>query len=238
MPQRCRVLVLSSLFYVLFSAVACAAGPASVQLSYDVYKGSLKIGEIEESYTRDNDHYTLTSTTQATGLLAVFKPGRIIITSRGLVSPRGLQPLRFSDRREGEERRNRRADFDWEGKKLTLIHQEERIVLALPSGTQDRLSAMYQFMFLSLQPATSLDFPMTNGGKLDSYHYVVARGQKLKTPAGDFDTLYLENQPKKGESKTEIWLATEHSNLPCRMTITDADGGQFTQVLSKLNVTP
>ena len=97
---------------------------------------------------------------------------------------------------------------------------------------------MYQFMFLSLHPGGSLDFPMTNGGKLDHYHYAVTRKQKLSTPAGDFDTLYLENQPGKGESKTEIWLATEQHNLPFKMTVTDADGGQLTQLLSKLSVSP
>jgi len=31
-------------------------------------------------------------------------------------------------------------------------------MVALPDGTQDRLSAMYQFMFLSLQSASTLDF--------------------------------------------------------------------------------
>ena len=232
------ILILSSVLCPLSSAPAYAAPPTSVQLTYDVYKGSLKIGQIEESYTREKDRYSLISTTRAVGLLEIFKPGRIIISSSGLIGAKGLQPLRFSDRREGEESRNRSADFDWGAHQLTLIHQEERTVLPLPDGTQDRLSAMYQFMFLSLRPGNPLDFPMTNGGKLDHYHYAVTRKQKLSTPAGDFDTLHLENQPGKGESKTEIWLATEQHNLPFKMTVTDADGGQLTQLLSKLSVSP
>jgi len=217
---------------------AYADSPGSVKLFYDVYKGSLKIGQIEESYTRDKDLYKLSSTTRAVGLLAIFKPGRILIGSSGLVGQKGLQPLLFSDQREGDENRNRRAEFDWEAKQLTLIHQKQSTVVTLPDGTQDRLSAMYQFMFLSLQPSTTLDFPMTNGSKLDYYHYAIYSTQKLETPAGQFDTLYLDNQPKKGESKTEIWLATEHYNLPFKMTITDADGGQLTQILNRLSVSP
>ncbi len=236
--KRCiaAATLLSSALCLLSSAFAAA--PDSVQLTYDIYKGSLNIGQIEETYTRDKDHYTLSSATRAVGLLAVFKPGKILISSSGLVGPKGLQPLRFSDHREGEESRDRSAEFDWDKRQLTLIRQKQRTVVALPDGAQDRLSAMYQFMFLSLQPATMLDFPMTNGSKLDNYQYAISLKQQLQTPAGKFDTLYLDNQPKKGESRTEIWLATEHHNLPCKMIITDADGDQLTQVLSKLSITP
>ena len=232
----CRVLFLSSTLSPFFSAFA--APPNHVQLTYDVYKGGLKIGQIEENFSRDKDRYTLSSSTRASGFLAIFKPGRILISSNGLVGGKGLQPLRFNDQREGEEKRNRSAEFDWETKQLTMIHREQRTVVALPEGTQDRLSAMYQFMFLSLQPDTLLNFQMTNGSKLDNYHYAIALGHKLETPAGSFNTLYLDNQPKKGESKTEIWLSIKHHNLPCKMTITDADGGQFSQVLTRINILP
>lgn len=202
--------------------------------TYDVYKGSLRIGQIEESYTRDKEQYSLSSTTHAVGLLALFNPGKIIISSIGLVGAQGLQPHRFSDQREHHENKNRQALLDWDTKRITLIQQAQRTTIALPEGTQDRLSVMYQFMFLSLQPGTTLDFPMTDGGKLDIYHYVISRGAPLKTPVGEFDTLYLDSQAKKGENRTEIWLATQQYYLPCKMTITDSDGDQLTQVLSKL----
>lgn len=215
-----------------------AAPPGSVQASYDVYKNGLKVGQIEEIYTRDEDRYTLTSTTTPVGLLAVFKPERIFVRSSGLVGKQGLRPLRFIHQRENDKSRDSRADFDWNARQLNMFHQDQRIVVALPDGTQDRLSAMYQFMFLPLQHATTLDFPMTNGSKLDSYHFAISRNQTLSTPAGDFNSLYLDNQAKAGESRTEIWLATQHDNLPCKMIITDASGGQLTQVLSKLNIKP
>jgi hypothetical protein len=217
---------------------AFAAAPGSVQASYDVYKDGLKVGEIEENYTRDKDHYTLSSVTTPVGLLAVFKPEKIFVDSSGLIGKQGLQPLNFSHRRERDTSRESRAEFDWEGKQLTLIYHGQRVAVALPDGTQDRLSAMYQFMFLSLQAPTTLDFHMTNGNKLDSYRYAVSRGQQINTPAGEFSTLYLDSQAKAGETRTEIWLATGHNHLPCKMVITDADGEQLTQVLSRLQIKP
>ncbi|BBJ00132.1 hypothetical protein FGKAn22_18240 [Ferrigenium kumadai] len=214
---------------------AHAAAPNSVQVTYDIYKGSIKIGEIEEVYTRDKDHYTLSSITKPVGIFAVFKPEKVFVNSRGLVGKQGLKPLHFDHRREQDASKDSSAEFDWEKGELTQIHQEQRDMVALPEGTQDRLSAMYQFMFLP-NSATVVDFPMTNGIRLNNYHYAVSRGQKLKTPAGEFSTLYLDDQAKSGERHNEIWLATQRYNLPCKMVITEANGDQLTQVLSKLQI--
>jgi len=235
--------ILSAVFCLL-SSVFCppssafAASPGSVQAVYDVYKGGIKIGQVEEVYTRDNDHYTLSSTTRATGLLAIFRPGKILISSSGLVGLKGLQPLLFNDHREGHESRNRRAEFDWEARQLTLIQHKQRTVVPLPEGTQDRLSAMYQFMFLPLESATTLDFPMTNGGKLDIYNYRITPGQHVTVPLGTFKALYVASVPEKDASKTEIWLAVDHANFPYKMVITDGDGGKFSQVLTKFDLVP
>ena len=97
---------------------------------------------------------------------------------------------------------------------------------------------MYQFMFLQLEANSTLSFAMTNGSKLDNYHYAIGPRQKIDTPAGQFDSLYLDSQGKPGENRTEIWLSTQKHNLPCKMIITDANGDQFTQILSTLHITP
>ena len=219
------------------AAPALAAPPSSVQATYDVYKNGLRV-EIRETYTRDKDRYTLSSVWTPVGLLAILKPERILIDSSGLIGKQGLKPLLLNHRRELDESKNSRAEFDWNGKQLTLIHQAQRTVVALPDGTQDRLSVMYQFMFLPLQNVGTLDFPMTNGSKLDHYRYTITRDQTIKVPAGEFKAVYLDSKAKQGESRTEIWLTTQHHNLPCKMVITEANGDQFTQVLSKLDIRP
>lgn len=214
---------------------AYAAPPTSVKATYDIYKGKLRVGQINEVYTRNKDQYTLTSTTRAVGLLALFRPGRINIKSNGLVTDSGLQPLNFSDLRNGEDGKNHRAEFDWNSKKLTLIQQPQNSVVALPNGTQDRLSAMYQFMFLPLENSTSLSFNMTNGSKLDSYNYRITANQSVTTPLGTFKAHYLISTPEADASKTEIWLAAERNNFPYKMTVTDKDGDKLTQVLTKID---
>lgn len=215
-----------------------AASPSSVLATYEIYKGGIKVGQIEEAFAHSKDRYTLVSTTRAAGVLAIFRPGKIVISSSGLVGDHGLQPLSFSDLREGDESKSRRAEFDWNAKQLTLIQQTQRTVLPLPDGTQDRLSAMYQFMFLSLAKARVLDFHMTNGGKLDIYNYRITPDQSVTVPLGTFKALYVASVPEAGSSRTEIWLATEHANFPYKMIITDPEGDKLSQVLTKFEFVP
>ncbi|MGC2166283.1 MAG: DUF3108 domain-containing protein [Gallionella sp.] len=220
------------------TGIASADTPTTVFATYDVYKGRLQIGKIEEQFSRENGHYTVTSSTRATGWLALFNPGSIVISSTGAIAKTGLRPSLFVDERERNGDKNRRAEMDWNTHQLTLIEHSKRSTVALPDRTQDRLSAMYQFMFLALQPGNELDFPMTNGSKLDNYHYSVVKSELLSTPAGELDTLYLDNQAKSGENRTQIWLSTLNHNLPCKLIVTESDGDELTQILSKLEVKP
>ena len=220
------------------ATTAPPAAPGSVHARYVILKGGIEIAEIDEVYTRNAGRYTLTSTAKPLGLLAVFKPGKVFIHSNGMIAPQGLKPLQFSYQREGDSQKDSHADFDWKNRQLSLNHHGQHTRLDLPSGAQDRLSAMYQFMFLHLNSQHTLDFPMTNGSKLDHYHYIIAAGSPFNSSAGRFDTLYLDSQAKTGETRSQIWLATARYNLPCKLIITDPDGGQLTQELRALDIQP
>ena len=214
------------------------AAPARIQVVYDVLKGSMKGATITETYTRTQDRYHIESVSKPIGLLALIKPEIIRVTSEGTLTAKGLRPITYTQERKLDTERNTRADFDWAANRITLTDRAGKHALPLPAGTQDRLSAMYQFMFVPLQNATALDFFMTNGSKVDIYNYLITPGQSVTVPLGTFKALYVASPPKAGESRTEVWLAIEHANFPCKMVITDPDGGKLTQVLTQFNVEP
>ncbi|MBI5658278.1 MAG: DUF3108 domain-containing protein [Nitrosomonadales bacterium] len=206
--------------------------PARIHASYDVLKGGIKGVTITETYTRTQDRYHIESVSKAVGLLAAFKPETIRVTSEGALTARGLRPLAYVQERKLDSDRNTRADFDWAANRITLTDRAGERTQPLPGGTQDRLSAMYQFLFAPLHKAAALDFHMTNGSKVDIYNYLVTRDQSVTIPLGTFKAIYLASPPKPGESRTEIWLAEERGNVPCKMVITDPDGDQLVQVLT------
>ena len=207
----------------------------NVDAHYDVLKGNIKVATMTETYTLTQGGYHIESVTKAIGLLAMFKPEVIRVTSEGILTAKGLRPLTYIQERKLDTARNSRADFDWKTKHITLTDRAGKRTLPLPAGTQDRLSAMYQFMFAPLQNAAELNFNMTNGSKVDDYSYRITPDQSMTIPLGTFKALYVANPPQNGAARTEIWLATEHGNFPYKMTITESEGDNFTQVLTQIN---
>ena len=230
--------MISSLLAVLLGLVTApvfAAPPTYIHAVYDVYKSGIKIGTMEEHFTREGERYTLRSVTAPIGILALFKPEKVVVTSTGRVTQNGLRPEKTSHRRDVDSYKNSDAEFDWNSHILTLTHNGQRQQVPLSADTQDRLSAMYQFLFLP-KDARTTDFPLTDGTKVSDYHYAIAPGPLLETPAGNFHTRYLDDQAKSGERHNEIWLANEKHSLPCKMLITEADGSTMTQILGTLEM--
>lgn len=230
--------VLVTCLLLCFSAPLLAAPPTRIQANYDVLKGSIRVATITETFTRMHDHYAIESVSEAVGLLAFFKPETIRVNSTGTITAHGLRPMTFISTRKLDADRNARADFDWENHRITLNDRAGQRTLPLPAGTQDRLSAMYQLIFLPLQDMPVLKFFMTNGSKVDDYTYVITPEQSVTVPLGTFKAVYVASPSEKNTSRTEIWLAAEHNNFPYKMVITDPDGGQFTQVLTRIDFTP
>jgi hypothetical protein len=209
-----------------------------IQADYDVLKDGIKVITISETYTRTRDRYRIESVSKAVGLLALFKPETIRTSSEGMVTAQGLRPVTFIQTRELDTQRNVRADLDWSANRITLTDRNGKRTQPLNGLTQDRLSAMYQFMFEPLQDATSLSFNMTNGNKVDEYGYLITPKQSVTVPLGTFQALYLVSTPEGGVRKTEIWLAAEHANFPYKMIVTESNGDKLTQVLTRFNIEP
>lgn len=223
---------------LLLSANAQAAPASRIQASYDVMGYGFKLISVSETYTRTQDQYLIEGVSKAVGLLARFKPEVIRTTSKGLITAQGLRPLSYTSKRELDTKRNSSALFNWDT--ATILHKDyqgERSA-ALPAGTQDRLSAMYQFQFMSLQNMSEVSLTITNGRDLDHYSYHVTPEQSMTVPMGTFKTRYLAIPKQEDGSTFEIWLATELGNFPCKIVITDVDGNKATQVLTGLTIVP
>lgn len=227
--QLCLCLLLCG---SITDAAAAAVTPTRIHAQYKVLKGDMKVATIDETYTRTQDSYRIESTWKAVGLLAMFKAETIQVTSTGNITAHGLQPVTYIHKRKLDSKRNARAEFDWATQRITLTDREGERTLPLPPGTQDRLSAMYQFMFAKINEATSLEFNLTNGSKIDIYSYQITPNENVTVPLGKFKAFYLASPKRRNENRTEIWLATEHTNFPYKMTITESDGGSLTQVLT------
>jgi hypothetical protein len=222
-----------------FAPALLAAPPAArIEASYDVTTKGIKIATVTEKFVRTDNHYRIESVTKPVGLLALFKPDTLFIVSEGEITPQGLRPESFVYKRSQETAKNTEANFDWTQPTLTLSDRYGQRVEPLPAGTQDRLSVMYQFRFVSfLRDRKEVSMHITNGSKIDTRQYLVHPRQMLDVPLGSLETLYLSTAPQETAWKTEIWLSVENGNFPCKVIVTEDNGDQLSQVLTALSIT-
>lgn len=233
-----RILVTALLLAaaLLQPAAAKTAPPETVQAEYGLSVNGAPIAVMQETFEIRDGGYRAVSETHAVGLfsLAQRRPGRV--TSSGTVDASGLRPKTFDAARGGRDDRRVQADFDWNARTLTLQHDGRNDTVALPPGAQDRLSAMYQFLFLDAEKLRSLGFAMTNGRKLDQYRYAIGPDTAIDTPLGRLEVIHLVRQHQPGETANEIWLARDHRLMPVKMRIVEDDGKRYEQVISRLDI--
>jgi hypothetical protein len=231
-----RVLAAACLFILAAPALA-AAPPSRIEARYELYKAGIRIVTMTETFTRTGDRYALESVSKAVGLFAMIKAETIRVTSSGSVTSRGLRPEHYASMRSLDSDRDTRANFDWEKRQVTLAFRGGVHTEPLSPGTQDRLSAMYQLMFLPLESMHELKLLMYNNGtQIDDYVYHIEHSATVSVPAGTFQALYLATTPEKDGKRTEIWVDADH-HFPYKLVVTDRDGGKYTQVLTSITFT-
>jgi hypothetical protein len=219
-----------------FTAAVSAATPTAASISYNLFRNGTHIGVINENFEIKEGAYRATSEATAIGLFALAQRRPIIYTSSGEATKDGLRPTRFEGRRNNAVAT---ADFDWKSDKLTMTHDGVNQTVPLPHATQDRLSAMYQFMHLvQNKPRTAniVEMPMTTGRKFDRYRYDVHPDVVIDTPLKRLTTLHLAKQRDQNDSHTEIWLAPEFHYLPVKVLIVESDGVRYEQVVTRMDV--
>ena len=211
-----------------------ASPPASVTASYDVYQNGLPVAVVQEAFEKNGARYRIVSESNPAGLLALFVRTRIKMHSSGAVTPAGLRPEQFDYGRLDDASKNVSAAFDWRTGQVRLTFDGRSETLLLPHDTQDRVSLMYQFMFLPAEKLSGLDFHMTNGKKIEPYRYHLAGAELIDTPLGKLNTLRLVKQREPDDNAVEVWLAPERNFFPVRLLILENDGSKFEQVITRL----
>jgi hypothetical protein len=196
--------------------------PQRLDLRFQVRYG-LASGEQTLVWINEGERYTLTSVAAATGLAGVFYSGRLVQTSRGRITARGLQPEEFWDQRGSK---HSSARFDAANNMLTLNPSKGAPRHFAYSGqVQDALSLFFQ-LALTAPPADGQQtYTVFNGKKLRNYAYRVEGEETLETVLGPLRTLHLARLAG-ADGRFEIWLAIDRYYLPVRVLRSDDKGNE------------
>ncbi|MCL5059395.1 MAG: DUF3108 domain-containing protein [Candidatus Thermoplasmatota archaeon] len=206
--------------------------PPRLDLRFQVRYG-LASGEQTLVWVNEGERYTLISVAAARGLTGVFYRGRFVQTSRGRITPRGLQPEAFWDQR-GDKHSS--ARFDAANGRLTLNPAKGAPRhFAYEGDVQDVLSLFFQLALTVPPPDGQLSYRVFNGKKLRDYRYEVRGEETLETALGALRTLHLA-RAADGDGRFEVWLAIDRYYLPVRVLRSDDKGSEMELVL--LSISP
>jgi hypothetical protein len=62
---------------------------------------------------------------------------------------------------------------------------------------------------------------------------VVGR-ERLRTPAGEFDTVKVARQSDERDS-AELWLAADRAFIPVRLLVVEKDGTRYEQLATRIS---
>jgi hypothetical protein len=216
---------------ISLAGAAQAVPPPKVEITYELSRNGSALATIVENLRHGNGGYELTETWEGRGLFALR--GQIRRTSRGNIATDGLHPVEFVDERTG--RSTARAHFDWSAMTLTMQFREGPETRPMPPNAQDRLSFMLAFAFLPSN-AQPIRFSVADGGSVSTYVFDIVGRERLKTPAGEFDTVRIARRKDGPEDRrsTEIWLASDRGLVPVRVLVTEKDGSQIDQQATRI----
>lgn len=182
------------------------------------------VGRAVQSWEAAAGRYKLASDAETTGIVDIFRPQRLRWLSQGRITRQGLRPESFllSRTRRGQTEAAE-ARFDWARDSLTYGIASERTSAALPVGTQDIMSFVYQ---LGLAPPVPGHFrlPITNGSRFETYEIDVLPEESIETPLGTIRALRIKQERRPGAESIEIWLAAEYRYLPVKIRYFDREG--------------
>jgi hypothetical protein len=159
----------------------------------------------------------LISTSRTEGATGKFYPLGENVQS--VFDPVTMQSLSFSVREtQGKKLRSRDVDFDHEHKTATVRKDEDPVkTFPIPDQVQDNLSSIYYLRTREdFTVGKTIKFETFDSDKSWPIEVQVMGREKVKTPAGEFDTIKVK--AFKGflmsEGEVNIWLTDDARKIP------------------------
>jgi hypothetical protein len=189
--------------------------PNELSIHYQL-TSAMADGEAVYNWSRDGDHYRITGEAQASGFFTLFLEGRVLQETTGVVTPQGLKPERFTERKPSTPTEG--LEFDWAAGKVTFDRHNEKKTDALGGNIVDWLSMLFQMAANPPPSSGDYDLNVLTQRKLYRFRLKVLGEEEVEIPLGKVRTLHLRHVDEKDSSEiVDVWLGIEQSYLPVKL---------------------
>ena len=189
--------------------------PTELSITYQL-TSAMADGRAVYNWSRDGDEYRITGEAEAVGFFTLFLEGRVLQETRGKITPQGLRPERFTERKPSMATEG--LEFDWDGGKVTFDRNNEKKTDALGGNIVDWLSMLFQTAANPPPSSGEYSLDVLTQRKLYRFKLKVLGEEEIDIPLGKVRTLHLRHIDEKDETEVvDVWLGLEQSYLPVKL---------------------
>jgi len=193
--------------------------PPEFNATYEVHKGSMRVGQMEVSLKKVGGELIYQSITKPVGMAALFL-GDQIVTDRAVLKliDDNYHTVEFTHEvKNSDKDRYEHYVFDWDNNKVAVKYKDRNNELDIPENTFDNYSA--QLLLMRKPDGTSTNiYSVISKGKLKEYKYELETTELVETKAGKFNANKYVRK-KDNEKKTTYlgWYAEKLNYIPVKL---------------------
>lgn len=236
MKFRCALVIV---IFLAFSP-AFAAPKVPEKLIYSLSWTGIPVGGATQEIVDEGDFRKIVSTARSNDWLSTFFP--VDDRTESLLEKSDEFPGRTRNFKmlfkEGSRVRDREIAFNPAQKAALYFDRikKQQHTIAIPADTFDIYSSFYYVRYQKLESGTSLFINLLDSKKLHRIEVRVLRRERIKVPAGEFNTIVIEPMVKpegvfEGKRGAYIWLSDDPRRIPVKAE-TKVRVGSVTAVLT------
>lgn len=210
-------------FCVIASSISTANAHTvmpSFKADYRLKHNGVEIGHVTLVVKQtEPQHYTLTSTTETSGLLAFIREDDVVETSEFEVVEGKPKPLNYRYTEQlGEGIKNVHLAFDWKKNRVTNSNDKSRWHMKITDGVVDKALMQIALMLDLSESKEPLSYQVADGGRLKTYQFAYQGLEKISVNNKDYQTIKLARTKDDKPLITYYWCAPSLHMLPVRLT--------------------
>lgn len=204
--------------------------------TYRIKRAGLTLGSTRLSFRSTPDgRYTYNSTSGVGGFLSWLRKEHVRESSHGSMSAGRIRPDEYHFHRTGD-RGNRvaRVSFDWQNNRAVNTVNGKAWRMDIQPGTLDKLVVQIAIMQQLGTGPSDLEFSIADGGRPKRYSISIHGEETVDVPAGEFDTIMIEQQAENTQRRTILWAAPALDYLPVKIMREENSGAVYYSVLESV----
>ena len=194
--------------------------PPQFVATYDVYKGSMRVGKMDISLRKNNDEVIYESTTNPVGLAAFFL-GEQEFSDRAVLKlfDGNYRAIEFKHAMKGSDKnRNEHYTFDWVNKKADVTYKDRKSILEIKPHTFDNFSTQLLLMREPDSQNVEYIYSVISKGRLKEYVYKLDGNEAVDTKLGKLNANKYIREKNDDKKTTYLgWYAESLHYLPVKL---------------------